>query len=308
MTRFEMPLEHMSHVSRRTARAAIGSAALTGLMTLASFASGCGVKDNGTATPPTQEPPAAAPPATPTPPSSQRTLIENGAFSTSPVNLLLDPSFSLTGDQANYGAFLAIYDADSSKLTLETALDSRSPGGFSDTYARIKPADATDTQSKAVTVLTSFLGGDGPFDAQVWASKSDVSGAPAELTIGSSGLTVSVTDASPNGESFDLSPVPEMQRVAGGRTWVWLRGEVPRALPYGGFFIIHTGTGGGNFLVASPEVVAKPLADGMTVRSLDPTMTVTRRTTTSIERQAIRHYKSIPPRFVPADLKTRPGL
>src|SRR4051794_15411826 len=57
--------------------------------------------------------PSPAPPAeTIVPPAATvpRTLLEKPTFSTSPVNLLLDPNFSLTSDQGASGAFLAFYE------------------------------------------------------------------------------------------------------------------------------------------------------------------------------------------------------
>jgi len=67
--------------------------------------------------------------------------------------------------------------------------------------------------------LTSFLGGAGPFHAQVWASKSDVKGNPVDLPTDGSAFKASVADGDPDvGESFDLRPVEGATRTIAGRT------------------------------------------------------------------------------------------
>jgi hypothetical protein len=150
-------------------------------------------------------------------------------------------------------------------------------------------------------LLTSFQGGAGPFHAKVWVSKSNLAGAPVALTIDAKGMRASITDETPDGEAFDLTPVEGATRVAGGRTWTLLRAEITKPLAYGGFFVLHTGTGGGQFHVAAPEIVAQPLVDGLAAtRSTSSPLVVRARAKTSTEKSAILRYKSKLPQLVPA--------
>lgn len=238
--------------------------------------------------------------ATPPPQTPPRTLVSGTQMTTSPVNLLVDPGFGLVGQQTGYGAFLSLYDGTFSPVTITTTFDSRAPSGFGGSVAVVKAENATDKRSDAIVLLTSFLGGTGPFHAQVWVSKSDVKGSPVPLTVDAKGVTASITDATPDGEAFDLAAVPDAQRTAGARTWTLLRGTVTKALPYGGFFVVHAGTGGGQFLVAAPEITAQPLLDGLPVHSFGGTRAAVARPSSASERAAIARYKAIPPRLVPA--------
>lgn len=237
---------------------------------------------------------------TPPPQTPPRTLVSGTQMATSPVNLIVDPGFGLVGQQAGYGSFLSLYDGTFSPVDITTTFDSRAPSGFGGSTAVVKAENATDKRSDAIVLLTSFLGGTGPFHAQVWVSKSDVKGTPVALTVDAKGITASITDGTPDGEAFDLAPVPDAQRTAGARTWTLLRGTVTKALPYGGFFLVRTGTGGGQFLVAAPEITAQPLLDGLPVHSFGSTRPAVARPSTASERAAIAKYKAIPPRLVPA--------
>lgn len=245
-----------------------------------------------------------APPAT----TPTRQLIDS-AGPTSPVNLILDPNFSLASGDPSYGAFLAV-SGTGGLISLDTTADSRSPAGFAGSVAIVKAPNATDTRSQSVLLLASFQGGDGPFDAQVWVSKTNLAGEPADVTIDAKGITASVTNGTVDGKAYDLTKVDEETHVAGGKTWILLRTRVTDALPYGGFFLVQTGTGGGQFLVARPEIVPQSLTTGLSARSLDLKAVRAPRPISDVERTAITRYRAIPQRLVPAGATTgaRPKL
>lgn len=267
--------------------------AVAALSALSVLAAACGLEEPS---PLGRKDPAAPATTDPAPTSAPRKLVEGSALPTSPTNLIADPGFGLVGREAGYGAFLALYDDTFSPIDLETTYDSRSPAGFGGSVALVKPAGATSTKSDPVMLLASFQGGAGPFRAQVWVSKSSVSGAPADVTNDEKGVRAMLTDETPEGEAFDLVPVDGSARTAGGRRWVLLRAEVQKPLVYGGFLVIRTGTGGGQFHIAAPEVVAQPLVDAHAVRSSRPL--VKARAKTSSERAAITRYKQQRPRLM----------
>jgi hypothetical protein len=251
---------------------------------------------------PADETPAVAPP---------RQLVTGTALPTTPVNLLSDPGFALVGRQAGYGSFLAFYERNFGQLELGHTIDSRSPVGVRGAVALVKPRDATDEKSDAALILTSFLGGEGPFRAQIWVSKSNVAGAPLPFPTDGSAVTVSVTDANPNGRAFELSPVDSATRAIGGRTWVLLRGEVHEPLRRGGFFVIRTGTAGGHVHLAAPEVTTDEIVVGQAMASRAPALAAFAakpRALTEAERDAIARYRAVPPRLVPAGDVPTPQL
>lgn len=230
-----------------------------------------------------------------------RKLVDGRALSTSPVNLLADPGFSLVGRENGYGSFLAFYETGLQRYTLESTYDSRSPAGFGGGVAVVKAAGATNTKSKAVTLLTSFLGGKGPFHAKLWASKSNVEGAPVDTPSDGSAVSASVTDGSPeSNDAFDLKVDPSATRSANGRVWVLLRAHITKPLEKGGFLVIRTGTAGGQMLLAAPEVTSEELVVGQAIMSRGALASASPRTKTSIERLAVKSYQAVPPRLIPA--------
>lgn len=253
--------------------------------------------------PTTAEVPATQPPV--------RTMVQGTQLGTSPVNLLVDPGFALVEGGAGYGSFLALYDGSFESFGLTTSIDSRSPAGFGGAVAVAK--GMTDKSSLPVLLLTSVLGGTGPFRAQVWVSKSDVKGNPVEIDLDEKkGVSAAVTDETPDGKAYKLVAVPDMARTAGGRTWTLLRVTIPTPLAYGAYFVIRTGTGGGSYHFAAPEVVAQPLVDGMVDGMRTAAITVSAPRTRAIdasERAAITKYKNRKPRLVPATgIEPRRGL
>lgn len=212
-----------------------------------------------------------------------------------PTNLIIDPGFLLVGGEVQFGGFVTVSGV--STVTLSSVFDSRSPAGFAGNTLVVKSEGATDKRSDELLTLTSFQGGEGPFNAKVWVSKSNVAGKPVDTNFDAKGITVSVTDGTVDGEAFDLKPVDGGARIINGRTWTLLQGRIERALPYGGYFVVSTGDGGGQFLVAAPEIIAEPLAATVPARSLSVTRA---RAMNARERAAITRYKRMPPRLVPA--------
>ena len=267
---------------------------------IACLALACGTNDDGNVPKlpqssdpiPTEEPAPAPPP---------RQLVEGRQLAGSPVNLLTDPGFGLAGQQIGFGSFLAFYDGTFEQFELGTTLDSRSPAGFGGAVGLIKAAGATDKKSDPVLLLTSFLGGQGPFHAQVWVSKSDVKGNPVDLPTDGSAVKVSIADGDPDtGETFDLKPVDGASRSAGGRTWVLLRADITKPLVHGGFFILRTGSKGGQVHIAAPEVTTDQIAVGQPVMVRGAPFAVAGRPHSASERIAIRKYRALPPRLTPA--------
>jgi hypothetical protein len=273
---------------------------------IAAFAVACGTSDEGNQgnqPAPTGEPPAEQPPNG----AAGRQLVEGKQLPTSAVNLIADPGFGLAGQQGGYGSFLAFYEGGYDQFELETAIDSRSPAAFGGAVALVRPAGATDKKSEPVVLLTSFLGGAGPFHAQIWISKSDVKGTPVDLPTDGSAVKISIADGDPDlGESFDLKPVEGANRTAGGRTWVLYKADIAKPLTSGGFFMIRTGEKGGHIHIAAPEVTSDGLVVGQAVMRSSTTLTAAR-TKAPFERAAIKKYRAIPPRLTPAAPKVRIG-
>lgn len=243
-----------------------------------------------------EEPPAEAPPA-----AQPRKLVEGDVLPTSPTNLLMDPGFGLAGQQAGFGAFLTFVDGSFDMVDVKTTTDSRSPAGFGGGVAILEASGATNTKSDPLMMLTSFQGGQGPFHAQVWVAKNSIAGNPLDVPTDKKQLRISVVDGTPDGTAYDLDPVDAATRVVGGRTWVLFRATIPNAIPFGGYFVVRTGDGGGKYLVAAPEVVADAVTGAAATKSL--AARATSRARTSSERTAITKYRSLPPRLVPATAK-----
>ena len=264
---------------------------------LAALATGCGASeaDKGEGGPPpadTAPPPANAP---------VRQLVDGKALSTSPVNLLADPGFSLVGRQQGYGSFLAFYDGGQRQFELAATLDSRSPAGFGGAVALVRPDKATDKKSQPVILLTSFLGGKGPFHAKLWVSKSNVRGEPVDTPTDGSAVKASIMDGSPEAnDAFDLEADPAATRTIGGRTWILLRGDVTKPLENAGFFVVRTGSSGGHIHLAAPEVTSDEITVGQAVKAQAGLKLARVRAKNTSERLAIEAYRAIPPRLVPA--------
>lgn len=234
----------------------------------------------------------------PRPQEGPRKLVDTATLEgPHPTNLVLDPGFTIGGSSVGYGGFIGLYEATGNLASLDTEQDSRSPAGFTGAVGRVAPDGATDTKSKAILFLAPIIGGPGPFRAEVWVAKTNVDGtATADIDVGTKGISATVTsDPNGGGDAYDLEPADTI--TAGKQTWLRLRAQISSAIPYGGFFVVRTGTGGGHYLLAAPSVVAASLADEPAPRSL--TRTIARRLTDA-ERRAIARYKAIPPQLTPA--------
>lgn len=261
---------------------------------------GCGTFDENASN---KEPPKADQPPAEQPPQNApgRQLIEGKQLPTSPVNLIADPGFGLAGEGGGYGSFLAFYEGGYDQFELETTVDSRSPAGFGGAVGLVRPAGATDKKSEPVVLLTSFLGGAGPFRAQLWVSKSDVKSNAIDLPLDGSAVKVSVADGDPDaGESYDLSPVEGANRTIGGRTWVLYKADITKPLSNGGFFMVRTGEKGGHVHLAAPEVTTDQLVVGQAVMRSKATFAAAGRVKTPVERAAMKKYRALPPKLVPA--------
>lgn len=273
---------------------------------LAALAVACGNSDEPAPNNPSavEEPPADQPSQNP----PGRQLIEGKQLPTSPVNLIADPGFGLSAEQGGYGSFMAFYEGGYEQIELDTKIDSRSPAGFGGAVAVVRPSGATDKKSEPVVLLTSFLGGAGPFHAQIWVSKSDVKNNPVELPLDGSAIKVSIADGDPDvGESFDLKPVEGSNRNIGDRTWVLYKADVTKPLTSGGFFMIRTGEKGGFIQLAAPEVTSDQLVVGQAVMRSRTMFAASARTKTALEKNAIKKYRSVKPRLTPAAPKNRIG-
>jgi len=268
---------------------------ITAAITALALAAGCDVSEED------KKPDAPAPPE-PAPPTGDRKLVDGTLISTSPVNLLADPGFSLVGRQRlGYGAFVGFHETGSRSFELASTLDSRSPAGFGGAVALIRPENATDKKSRAITLLASFVGGKGPFHAKVWASKSSVDGSPVDIPTDDSAVKVSVMDGSPeSSDAFDLVVDPSATRTIDGRTWILLRGDIAKPIANFGFFVVRTGTNGGHIHLAAPEVTSDELVVGHAVQSRASLNLAAARTKSGAERLAIAAYGSIPLHLVPA--------
>jgi hypothetical protein len=266
---------------------------------LSILALACGTTDDSIPPPPTTPADTGSATQPPAPPQ-KRTLVDGSQLATSPVNLLFDPGFSLVNiGESSYGMWL---DQSLTQGGLTTTLDSRSPAGFGGGVGLFQADGATNKESLDLLFVAPFQGGDGPFHAQVWVSKSDIGGKPVAFTADAKSITASLSQDGPNGDAVDLKPVDGANKTVGGRTWVLLQADYPQPLPYGGYFLIHTGGNGGRWHVAAPSVVAKPLLDGLTTQSFSLGKPVIRRITAA-ERRAMESYRSMKPKLVPAASK-----
>jgi hypothetical protein len=265
---------------------------------LCTLVAACGTDASGTSVPahPTDQTPATQPTAQP----AKRTLTSGNQMPTTPLNLLLDPSFGTVGqDGLTLETWSSVVDDDtfSTAVTMSSTLDSRSPGGHGGGVGILMADGATDKSGDAVMMFAPFLGGPGPFHAQIWASKAHVDGKPMDWDVDPKQLAISITDGGPEDKSYDLAVVPEATHQAGGRTWMLFRTTVD-TIAFGGFMIVHTGDKGGQWRFAAPEVTAQPLLDGASTRALRASAHA--RPRTASERKVLALHASIKPRWVPA--------
>lgn len=220
---------------------------------------------------------------------ASRTLVTGALLPTSAGNMLIDPGFSLIGSQSSQGQFIA-FTGNGSTLDLAVRFDSASPVGARGSSLVLKDPAATDTSSKAVTLLSSFVGGAPPLSTRVWLSYSTAAGDPLPFPEDPSAISVTISSGKLEG-GYELQKSSAKPRVIEGRTWVTFEGSVATEV-LGGFFLITTGTSGGSWLVAAPEIKA---ADGNSVRS--DRAALVRRPLRSQERDSVTRYMAIPPNW-----------
>jgi hypothetical protein len=238
--------------------------------------------------------------ATGTVAAGPRKLVVSNLMATNPGNLLLDPGFSqLSSQEASYGSFLSYYQDDNSTYTPDTVLDSRSPAGFSGNVAVLHAANATDKSSRGIGMLASVIGGTGPYHVSIWASRSNAAGAPVDLTLPDKNLTISLaTNPDPVGGSTNTvyplvgNPVP--LKASNGRSWTHFTVDVSDPLPAGVFLLIGTGTKGGQYQLAAPEVTSLALTQQI---STELPVRTTPRPQTESEAALLRRYVQTPRKF-----------
>lgn len=209
-------------------------------------------------------------------PAPRRQLIQDDGIGTAPTNLLVDPFFANLN--TTWLGFIETSD-------VQRSVDGRSPTGFGGGIA-VLPSEGE--------LLSAFLGGPGPFEAEVWVSKTDNRGNPlSDVPIGDSGIRVTVASGLPDppdkAYSYDLVPSGASLVASNGRTWISLRARIEGAVDHMGFFVVQTSPGTGKYLVASPSVVAEPLAKTVPTRAR-PLAPVVPRALRDDERSAIRRY------------------
>lgn len=256
-------------------------------------------------TPPAPTGTVAPPPGTITPPI--RTLTEGTLLPTTTQNLLLDPGFALTEDGGQIaGAFLAVYEQGQGQLALDVRLDSTSPAGFAGGVVLAKEPKAGAEKSRSIQFLAAFTGGKGPFVAKVWVASVNEAGAPRAFPEDGGGFEATILDParSSGAGAAVLARDPEKTKVANGRTWVLYQGTLTRDLVGGGMMIMTTGTKGGGFELAAPEIVAvSAVAAGGLTRGRQMQI----RDMRASERAAIATYGRIPKQLVPAHARTGAG-
>ena len=258
-------------------------------------------------------PPAEAGLDAPIPPVSpaKRKFVEGKQFATSPTNLVADPGFRFAGPAwttpfdftAEYENFEKL--PEDVYVDVKVRVDSRSPAGFNAYVATLVPAGAPLPSSPPVFFWAPVPGGQGPFQAQVWVSKSDGAGKPLPESTDAWGITAAIaTESAVQGKAFDFKVDPASTRAIGGRTWMALRAKITEPLPYGGFFVVHSETRGGNTEIAAPELLATPLAAAMPTMSMKSEAATHARALRESELKALQRFRTRP-----ANRPTRrPGL
>ncbi|MBK6460620.1 MAG: hypothetical protein IPF92_06385 [Myxococcales bacterium] len=273
----------------------------TALLLAALPLAGCGGDDTPGVLPAPAATQLPAPSTAPVPlPAPKRTLVTGTLTPTRAQNLLLDPGFWLTaeGEQGS-GTFIAFYAASSTRLELSVSTRSDSPAGFGGGVVLLKDPKATDDKSRSIQLIAGFTGGKGPFDVSVWVSSIDAAGAPRPFPEDGGGFEATVADAQQRSSAI-LKQDPEKTLTLGKRTWVQFRGQLTKDMVGGGLISIETGTKGGGFEAASPEIVALPTLTTASTSRSRRAPEVTWRPMRADERATFAAYAAIPRQYVPA--------
>jgi len=224
----------------------------------------------------------------PKPEPAARTLIQRPLLTTSAQNLLLDIGFR----EGGWGHFTSFFDGASAQVQVASRTFSLAPASVTAPVGVFKDSTATDTKSRGIISLCSFLGGKGPFIARVWVSRSNVAGEPLELEDDPLVFRAAITTGGyPEGKAYDLAR--KDSKTLGARTWVLFEGKIEAELPGTAFFNLKFGRRGGGYMVTAPEVMAEalmPAADK--TMALEVPLRV--RTVTFDESAAIAAYTKQP--------------
>lgn len=260
---------------------------------LAIASTACGTTSSDPTPPPGSVPPPSDDGgADPAPPP--RTLVDGRALPGAAENMIIDPGFSLLAQRRqSWGSFLAFRNDAMTEAQVEVAVDSRSPARFAGGVATL-PGDAANLSR--IILLTSFVGGAGPWRASLWVARRSTGDGKA-LPLDAQSLQVTVAAESPDQTGFALEADAASAYTAGGRTWTRFTASVPDSLQSGGFFLVSLSGGANDWHLAAPELVPQPLLP--TRKSLAARPLVRTRALGRAELDAIRKYRSIPPRLMP---------
>lgn len=228
------------------------------------------------------------------PPAPPRTLIDGHALPGAAENMIIDPGFSLLAQRRqSWGSFLAFRNDAMTEAQVQVAVDSRSPARFAGGVATL-PGDASNLSR--IVLLTSFVGGAGPWRAALWVARRSPGDGKA-LPLDGESIQVTVASESPEGQGFALEADGASTYTAAGRTWARYTATIPDGLTNGGFFLVSLSGGANDWHLAAPELVPEPLLP--TRKSLSARATPRTRALGRPELAAIGKYRAIPPRLMP---------
>ena len=219
--------------------------------------------------------------------------------STPTQNVLLDPFFTT---DSSLGHFVAFLQSDAGAAALPPSrltVVSQAPAGVAspilvvDALAKLYPGAVYDGID-GIQIVAPFPGGAAPFDAQIWVSASDASGAPESFLNGALALTVKLLPNDQTDVAYLLvaSGIPV---ELGGRQWVRFALAAPVSLPRGGWFSIAIEGVQSSFQLQAPEVTPVT-SDGAADRSAShahPARTAPR---TEGDRRVLTAYPQRAPR------------
>lgn len=211
-----------------------------------------------------------------------RSLKQGHLLPGAPQNLILDASFRDQG----WGKFLVI--SGSSTITIASRVFGASPAGPSIPVGILKDPTATDSKSKALSVLAGFLGGKGPFTVGVWVSRSTVAGDPKDLEVDD---TVFKSFVSKDGSSSAYALTRTVSQTIGNRTWWRYEAKIDGDLQ-AGYFHLRVGAKGGAVWAQAPEVIPVSAVAGDKTMSLEAKPTI--HVLEPDELEAIAIYKRQP--------------
>jgi hypothetical protein len=229
-------------------------------------------------------------------PPPARNLRTGSLTGTSPDNLLIDPSFAQNVE--GWGHFSAYTPDLMATVKTATRTYSATPIGAAVPVA-IVPFPATTGTATSTLMLSSFVGGPGPYEVSIWVSASDTNEAPIDLVAKQVKVTITgVTSMGKPAKSYDVPAVDADTQTTRGRAWHHYSAQIADALDGGGFFQVHLGPAIGSFWVTGPELVSKSLT---TPTGMHRRPVAIARDPSADEISAIEHYRRAnPPKLVGA--------